>query len=279
MAPKVSNTSAEPTLYEILSLTPKSLEGQTSSAAQKIIKHAYHKALLKNHPDKNQAPPTNADAANKDASSSQPKAKRSAKSTASSSSSHITYSVDQIQHAYSVLGDARQRSQYNKTLFTASRSGRHEVAVRFHTGVETVDLDDVDFDERKGVYYRQCRCGNARGYAFRERDLEAFEDDGVLMVECLDCSLWLRVLFSAAAESEEDEAPPPAAASAAPPQEPHWRAQGQKQASGDADVAKRRGGNDGKAQKGGRGFKWSFGISLGGGVSASANTSTNGRAS
>ncbi|KAI2784889.1 hypothetical protein F4815DRAFT_441192 [Daldinia loculata] len=206
MALPISNTSAEPTLYDILSLTPKHLEGQAGIAQQqKIVKQAYHRALLKHHPDKS-------------ASGNTPQGSRTSTPTPSTSTStsskpgpkqtsqpRITYTVDQIQHAYAVLSDRKQRTDYDRALRTAP-SQRHSQSTSssFQTGVETVDLDDLAFDERTGVYYRGCRCGNARGYAFTEDNLEEFEDDGVLMVECLDCSLWIRVLFAAAEDHDDD---------------------------------------------------------------------------
>ncbi|GAP86040.1 putative diphthamide biosynthesis protein 4 [Rosellinia necatrix] len=226
MLPAISRTSAEPTLYEILSLTPKRLEGQALAAQQKAIKQAYHKALLKHHPDKSSSTPPLA------SSNQQPRPGSSGKyspplfSSSSSSSSvpksQVIYTVDQIQHAYGVLSNARQRQEYDRQLllaavattsasssaFAASSPSaaeqRHSVSTRFHTGVETVDLDDLGFDERTGVYFGPCRCGNARGFQFAEAQLEEHEDDLVLMVQCLDCSLWMRVLFDAAEDSEDD---------------------------------------------------------------------------
>ncbi|KAI0018362.1 hypothetical protein F4780DRAFT_529361 [Xylariomycetidae sp. FL0641] len=270
MAPKTSKTAPEPTLYEILSLTRKDLDGQGGPAVQKTVKHAYHRALLRHHPDKNQA------AASQSGNSSPSESKDSSskpKPHAKPSAGNLSYSVDQIQHAYAVLSDGKQRSAYDRTLTTTATSSssyaaKHEATVRFHTGVETVDLDDVAFSERSGVYYRSCRCGNPRGYAFRERDLEACEDDGVLLVECQDCSLWLRVLFTAEEDEDEDEA-------AAAPQQ-----QQQQHNGGATEVEKKKqqqqqnvsaGGKSGSGK--GNGFRFSFGFNLGVSLSGSAGAS------
>ncbi|TGJ88001.1 hypothetical protein E0Z10_g749 [Xylaria hypoxylon] len=219
MPPTISRTSAEPTLYEILSLTQKRLESQESATQRKAIKQAYHKALLKHHPDKKpqDSPIT----------PSPPQAPRSPKiqsksgggKSSSVPKSQLTYTIDQIQHAYNVLSDARQRREYDRQLLLTSSSSstysasfssssaeqKHSVSTRFHTGVETVDLDDLGFDERSGVYFGSCRCGNERGFQFTEEQLEEYEEDLVLMMQCLDCSLWMRVLFDAAAQSEDEQ--------------------------------------------------------------------------
>ncbi|KAI0851517.1 hypothetical protein F5Y00DRAFT_229980 [Daldinia vernicosa] len=208
MAPPISNTSAEPTLYDILSLTPKHLAGQAGIAQQqKIVKQAYHRALLKYHPDKSASgnPPEGSRTSTPTPSASTSTSTPSKPGPKQTSQPRITYTVDQIQHAYAVLSDRKQRADYDRALRTAPSQRPSQSSSSFQTGVETVDLDDLAFDERTGVYYRPCRCGNARGYAFTEDNLEEFEDDGVLMVECLDCSLWIRVLFAAADDDDDDD--------------------------------------------------------------------------
>ncbi|KAI1368553.1 hypothetical protein F5Y08DRAFT_295180 [Xylaria arbuscula] len=288
----ISRTSAEPTLYEILSLTPKRLKGQDPTAQQKTIKQAYHKALLKHHPDKNPQDSPQDTSSSSPQSSQTPKSQsksssggKSSSSPSSSSSSSVpkselTYTIDQIQHAYSVLSDAGQRREYDRQLllvtstsssspsshsFSISTEQKHSVSTRFHTGVETVDLDDLGFDERTGVYFGSCRCGNERGFQFTERQLEEYEEDLVLMVQCLDCSLWMRVLFDAVDEEEED-----GGVNAPQQQQPAATTVSNRNQTRDAAEQRRGSHSVSRSGKGWRfnlNFKW--GLSLSGSASAS----------
>ncbi|KAI1768313.1 hypothetical protein GGR53DRAFT_438300 [Hypoxylon sp. FL1150] len=280
MAPPISKTSAEPTLYDILSLTPKHLEGQASTTQQqKIVKQAYHRALLKNHPDKaaskdseasssasSSSTPKSSDSKSDSKPDSKPSSTKKSKSQSQSQSqsqTRILYTVDQIQHAYTILSDRKQRSEYNRSLRSQNKG---QATSSFQTGVETVDLDDLAFDERTGVYYRSCRCGNARGYAFTEENLEEFEDDGVLMVECLDCSLWIRVLFAAAEEENDGGRNDNGIAESRPPRE-------EAVATKNEDAVTRGGERRGSGTGRGFTFNWSlnWGISLSGSATAGKN--------
>ncbi|RYP24830.1 hypothetical protein DL765_000376 [Monosporascus sp. GIB2] len=263
-----------PTHYEVLAITPKHLEGQPASAQAKAVKKAYRRALLRHHPDK-----AGGSGASNNRNNSGAKSAPVEKSNPSSSSSpSAMYTVDQIQEAYAVLSDGRRRAEYDRSLLLlrpsspsspstsrtapgGDRAGRKSapVTASFRTGVETVDLDDLGFDERGGgVYYRACRCGNPRGYRFVDADLEAFEDDGVLMVECLDCSLWLRVLFAPAGDGDEGEGEEEAVA--------EQRQQQNREVTGG-------GGGAGKGWK----FNWSFSLGVSVGASASASAGRSGR--
>ncbi|CAG7555474.1 unnamed protein product [Fusarium equiseti] len=163
------------THYQVLNITPALLDTQHDSAP--LVKRAYHRALLRNHPDK----------------------------VANADSSSVFYTVDQITTALNILSSPSSRSAYDAALrvsrptATAGRNGS------FQTGVENVDLDDLAFDEDQECWYRPCRCGNEHSYEFREADLEEVSDEGELVVGCLDCSLWLRVHFAVMDDDEEEE--------------------------------------------------------------------------
>lgn len=164
------------THYEVLDLQPALLGAAEPHDAATLIKRAYRRALLRNHPDKSAA--------------------------ASSSSTHeppvsTLFTVDQISGAYAVLSSPQKRQEYDAGLRMARIAGSaDDEDAKFQTGIENVDLDDLDFDEAAERWYRSCRCGNDRGYSFEEVDLVEASDDGVLMVGCQDCSLWLKVYFA-----------------------------------------------------------------------------------
>lgn len=155
-----------PTYYEILGL-PRSLQHEANIPAQ-TLRGAYKRALLKNHPDK------------------------------SKSAVKGTYSIDQIAKAFSTLSDPGTRTQYDRELRLQNNSQK-ESSQRdgevFRTGIEIVDLDDLEEDEAQSLWYRSCRCGDERGFLIAEADLEEAAEEGELSVGCRGCSLWIRVLF------------------------------------------------------------------------------------
>lgn len=169
------------THYQILNLTPTLLDSQNNPAA--LIKRAYHRALLRNHPDK-------------------------ATTTTTTSTTSSFFTIDQITTAANVLSSPSSRAAYDAALRVSRSSAAAQARdATFQTGVENVDLDDLAWDEAEHCWYRSCRCGNDRGYLFKELDLEEAGEDSELVVGCLDCSLWLKVHF-AVVEEDEDEVPP-----------------------------------------------------------------------
>lgn len=161
------------THYQVLGI-PKALQDDPTLSAH-TIRTAYRRALLQHHPDKSnpQSP------------------------IALNSTGRETYTIDQISEAFSTLSNTKLRAEYNKELkvlaVTANR-GHGEKDV-FRTGVEVVDLDDLQIDAAQDTWYRNCRCGDDRGFLIREEDLEEAADEGEINVGCRGCSLWLKVLF------------------------------------------------------------------------------------
>ncbi|KAH0499448.1 hypothetical protein TgHK011_006645 [Trichoderma gracile] len=187
--------ATSPSHYEVLNLSPSILNSQHDPST--LIKQAYRRALLRHHPDKASTTPTPSSI------SSSPSSSRTQTTTRPSAAQ--IYTIDQITQAFTVLSSPSQRSTYDATLRLSRANGETAAHARFQTGIENVDLDDLQFDEAEERWYRSCRCGNDRGYSFDEEDLEAVEQEGVLMVGCHDCSLWLKVHFAVAEDEGETD--------------------------------------------------------------------------
>lgn len=159
-----------PNYYQLLGLRQ---EEHAYSAEQ--IKKAYRKALLSHHPDKTS----------------------NAGVKLSSSTTGVTITVDQIALAYKTLSEPSLRAEYDRWLASNQPGdGSNAKDSRIHhTGLETVDLDDLAVDDKKQAWTRSCRCG-VGGYVVTEEQLEKNIEDRELIVGCEGCSLWLRVLFS-----------------------------------------------------------------------------------
>ena len=69
-------------------------------------------------------------------------------------------------------------------------------ASRSDITTETIDLDDLIYDDKQELWYKGCRCGQERGFAVTESQLENGAGDGEALVECAGCSLWIRILFA-----------------------------------------------------------------------------------
>jgi curved DNA-binding protein CbpA len=180
-----TTTKKTPNYYTTLSLSARKYDPTLTPAE---VKAAYKRALLQHHPDK------------KASSSSTPP---------SQSKNNIT--VDAIALAYKILSSPALKAEYDLHLQQTSRSRNNnntsnpdseddeEADEIFRTGLETVDLDDLEFVEDSKAdwetWTRSCRCGDDGGFVVTERELEANAEDGEVIVGCRGCSLWLRVLF------------------------------------------------------------------------------------
>lgn len=157
-----------PSHYDVLALpSPSFALSQISSEA---IKLAYRRALLDNHPDK-------------------------CLTASSNRSNHLLYSIDQISLAYKTLINPQTRSEYDLGLKTSDALKASDVD-QPRTGLESVDLDDLSFHEKKLTWSKNCRCGNNEGFVVTEHDLDKNVEYGEVIIGCKGCSLWLRVLFT-----------------------------------------------------------------------------------
>ena len=154
--------------YDILAL-PSPLASRENFNEQDV-KQAYHKALLRHHPDKH----------------------GSISSVGSPSAPALT--IDDITIAYKVLSNPQSRSTYDGSLRAEHWRSELNVAKTMIRS-EIIDLDDLEYDEEQGAWYRACRCGNDRGYLITEEELEREAEHGEIVTGCSGCSLWLKVSF------------------------------------------------------------------------------------
>lgn len=194
----MSSTDAdhEPTHFEILSISARSLDGQDPAEQNEIVKKAYRRALLKHHPDKQAQTSTEKD-------------------TSSTASQEQHYTVDQITEAYNVLSDKQRCQKYKRTLraqtkatFSTSTSTNRRTSRRSKPAVEveTVDLDDLSWSGKRRLYYHACQgCGKARGFTLREDDIDDEDEEYELTIECSGCDKELRVIVPALTDESGSE--------------------------------------------------------------------------
>ncbi|RDW81306.1 Diphthamide biosynthesis protein 4 [Aspergillus mulundensis] len=183
-----------PSIYEILNLP-----FPCTSLTKQQLKIAYHKALLKHHPDKAPA------VANLKENLNLP-----GYDTPQPATERKGFTIDAITSAYKTLSDPIQRAEYDRALrLDRSRLGGGDKGGNgtvFHTGLEVVDLEDLDCDEEgeegEAVWYRSCRCGDERGFLVSEGDLEREVESGEIVVGCRGCSLYMKVLFAVQDDEE-----------------------------------------------------------------------------
>lgn len=175
--------------FPIPSLTPQQL------------KLAYHKALLKHHPDK-------ATASSIDPTSSPSPSSPTNGTNPQSQSQQQTYTIDQITSAYKTLSNASLRKSYDLTL--RQNRAEQKKGDAFHTGLEPIDLEDFECEEcddadAGDIWFRGCRCGDERGFIVTEEDLEKEIETGEVVVGCRGCSLWVKVLFAVDDDNQEED--------------------------------------------------------------------------
>lgn len=169
--------------YEVLGLH-SSLAGTDRPLAQEDIKAAYRRALLEHHPDKVTKKTDGSDHQITTSTLDTPK-----------------NTIDQIIRAYKTLTDPQARVEHDRFLRlrppvpSGLRRDDYKDGENSYSGLDTVDLDDLDFDEDLNVWFRSCRCGNRRGFVLTETELEDDAEEGIVAVGCRGCSLWLMVLF------------------------------------------------------------------------------------
>ncbi|KAL6250583.1 Diphthamide biosynthesis protein 4 [Rhinocladiella similis] len=174
------------THYDVLQL-PRHQDW--SRVSQEDIKSAYRHALLIHHPDK-------AAHVSLQTQQQQQQQQQQRQQKPRSHNSTPVYSIDDIVVAYEVLTDPGKRRIYNETL--DKKDGSASNIKGTHVGVEVFDLEDLQHDERKNIWFKACRCGDEQGYVLTETDLDNESQHGEIYVGCQGCSLFIKVLFALA---------------------------------------------------------------------------------
>lgn len=65
---------------------------------------------------------------------------------------------------------------------------------------EIIDLDDLEYSEITNSWSKNCRCGEDQGYLITEDDLISNGDNDEVNVQCIGCSIWIRVQYSVVEE-------------------------------------------------------------------------------
>ncbi len=168
--------------YEVLGLpNPTS----SSHIAFEDIKQAYRRALLQHHPDKldkKQPPGINL------------------------STRTAQYTIDEISLAYNILSDPKARAEHDRDvrlqLHSARKNGANPTP---RTGLDTINLDDLQYDEVKNIWYLGCRCGDEKGFMVTEEELEEEKEHGEVVTGCHGCSLWMKITFQLAGEDVTED--------------------------------------------------------------------------
>ena len=163
--------------YRALGLSHRRADGPLTA---NDIKQAYRRALLRHHPDKTVETSAQGRIGSHPAPSSD-------------------FTVDQITAAFKTLSDPGARAEYDRHVKLAA-GVRHPDNPAYSvslSGLDVVDLDDLDYDETAGLWFRSCRCGQERAFIVTEDELDEDARYGELITGCRGCSLWLKVLFQA----------------------------------------------------------------------------------
>jgi len=162
--------------YTVLGL-PTPTSTHSVSAAQ--IKVAFRRTLLQHHPDK---VPGNL----------------AAQRAHHAKSAEFPHDIDTICLARDTLLDPVQRQSHDSLLLQNRGTGTN-IANLHPTELETLDLDDMAYNEERSSWSRVCRCGNIKAYEVTEEDLNIASEGGdkEVLVGCGGCSLFVRVVFEA----------------------------------------------------------------------------------
>ncbi|TFL00345.1 DnaJ domain-containing protein [Pterulicium gracile] len=165
-------------LYDVLESSP------TASPAE--IKQAYHRALLRYHPDKQQR--------------HQPVKDVASNATLNTLTSGTSRDVYVLKHSYDILSDPSSREAYDASLLQRKKlklGPRPAEVVSLHEFTE----DDLEpgVQDVMAKWRHPCRCGGM--YVITEKEM----DEGQHLIGCWSCSEVIWVGYEAVDEEEEEQ--------------------------------------------------------------------------
>ncbi|KAK5943592.1 hypothetical protein PMZ80_004600 [Knufia obscura] len=171
MSPSVAKSSEKSDYYTILGLPVPKRPG-TAQLPLDTLKSAYRRTLLLHHPDKVAA-------------------QQASQKAALSPDRYFT--VDQIAEAYETLSDPVSRSRYDEDLLKNKARLLARGRSKSGAGLETFDLEDLDYNDSSQKWSKKCRCGGS--YSVSEQELEEVASEGEVVATCHGCSLCIRIIF------------------------------------------------------------------------------------
>lgn len=170
MSPSVANPSKKNDYYTVLGLSaPRRAGDQLTNDS---LRTAYRRALLTNHPDK----VAGQQAAQK-----------------GTEAGEFAFTVDQIAQAYETLSDPVSRSKYDQGLLKNKARLVAKDTSGSGAGLETLDLEDLDYNDSTQTWSKKCRCGGT--YLVCEQELGEAASEGEVIASCYGCSLCIRITF------------------------------------------------------------------------------------
>jgi len=178
MLPSGTKLNQEGDHYSVLGLRAPQRAGTAYPEAD-TLKSAYRRALLLHHPDKVTG-------------------QEVAQGPRDNPKQHLT--VDQIAQAYKTLADPVSRSRYDEDRLKKARLGTSN-EFQQGIGLETIDLEDLDYNTLSQNWSRKCRCGGT--YSVSEHELEEVALEGEVIASCHGCSLCIKITFATVDEDND----------------------------------------------------------------------------
>ena len=176
-------------LYTVLGLSSPTSQTLHAAVSEADVRQAVRRALLRSHPDKLSF-------------------KSKEKVTRCQDSD-----IDRILLARDVLLNPHTRREHDRSILSSAEIAPATL-LHLSSGavattrdeLDTIDLDDMLFDEDSQTYRHSCRCGNLRAFSISEDELGEVIENSLdsksnastkeVILSCEGCSTIIRVTFA-----------------------------------------------------------------------------------